>query len=90
MFPPHTPSQSGDGSFAGAAGYDDLNEGRTAEKVALAGQPKVNLQALPLRQYLDQTVVPLLLEGLQALSTERPANPVEYLAAYLLKNNPQK
>jgi len=76
-------------SFAGA-GYDDLNEGRIAEKVAMAGQPKVSLQALPLREYLDETVVPLLLEGLQALARERPANPVEYLAAYLLKHNPQK
>jgi protein dpy-30 len=34
-------------------------------------------------------VVPILLQGMQALVKERPGNPVEYLAAYLLKNNPQ-
>ena len=43
---------------------------------------------LPIRAYLDQTVVPILLQGLSALVKERPPNPVEYLANYLLKNNP--
>ena len=33
-------------------------------------------------------VVPILLQGMQALVKERPNNPVEFLAAYLLKNNP--
>lgn len=52
-------------------------------------QEKLNLQALPIRAYLDQTVVPLLLDGMSALVKERPPNPVEWLAAYLLKHNPQ-
>ncbi|KAJ7570007.1 hypothetical protein O6H91_01G103600 [Diphasiastrum complanatum] len=38
----------------------------------------------------ESTVVPLLLQGLQYLVLERPTNPVEYLAAFLLKNNPHK
>ena len=50
-------------------------------------QSQINLQALPIRQYLDQTVVPLLLQALSALVKERPPDPVEYVAAYLLKNN---
>ena len=41
-----------------------------------------------LRRYLDQTVVPTLLQGLSALVKERPPNPVEYLATFLLQNNP--
>jgi hypothetical protein len=86
----------------------------------------MNLQALPIRAYLDQTVVPILLDGMSALVKERPPNvrlshlspttphsfspllhsvpspvlfaiqsirllvqPVEWLATYLLKNNPQ-
>lgn len=95
-------------------------------------QDKLDQQALPIRAYLDQTVVPLLLQGLSTLVKERcvsaarfwrrdsasrlgacatcvqfgqlaararltrsalarrPANPVEYLAGYLLKHNPQK
>ena len=53
-------------------------------------QSQINLQALPIRQYLDQTVVPTLLQGLSALVKERPPNPTEYLATYLLQNNPDK
>ena len=60
-----------------------------AQHAAEAVQNKMHLQALPIRAYLDQTVVPILLEGMSALVKERPPNPVEWLAAYLLKNNPQ-
>lgn len=48
-------------------------------------EDKLNLQALPIRAYLDQTVVPLLLDGMSCLVKERPPNPVEWLATYLLK-----
>ncbi|CAK8692556.1 protein dpy-30 homolog [Clavelina lepadiformis] len=58
-----------------------------AEKDAATKTPKtVELQSLPTRAYLDQTVVPILLSGLSTLAKERPPNPIEYLAAYLLKN----
>lgn len=77
---------------------------------------KVDLQALPTRAYLDQTVVPILLQGLSVLAKDRwdgprtglsvlagagsshlpalllcsrPPNPIEYLAAFLLKNKSQ-
>lgn len=52
------------------------------------GRPSVN--ALPTRDYLDATVIPVLMEGLSELARVRPANPVEYLAAYLFRNNPQR
>lgn len=35
-------------------------------------------------------MVPLLLQGLAQLSKERPDNPVEYLAHFLLQNNPDR
>lgn len=35
-------------------------------------------------------MVPVLMQGLQALCKERPEDPVEYLAAYLLKHNPKQ
>jgi protein dpy-30 len=47
---------------------------------------KIDLQSLPVRAYLDQTVVPVLLQGMSVLAKERPPNPIEYLATYLLKN----
>ena len=44
------------------------------------------LQAMPGREYLDETVMPLLYTGLERIITERPPNPVDWLATYLLKN----
>ncbi|XP_046899579.1 protein dpy-30 homolog [Hypomesus transpacificus] len=62
------------------------NEKANAEKVS---KQKVDLQSLPTRAYLDQTVVPILLQGLSVLAKERPPNPIEFLAAFLLKNKSQ-
>ncbi|KAJ8002215.1 hypothetical protein DPEC_G00177580 [Dallia pectoralis] len=61
------------------------NEKANAE----VSKQKVDLQSLPTRAYLDQTVVPILLQGLSVLAKERPPNPIEYLAAFLLKNKSQ-
>ena len=64
------------------------------EKLEKAGdavnqvQDKLNLQALPIRSYLDQTVVPILLDGMSQLVIERPQDPIAWLAAYLVANNP--
>jgi protein dpy-30 len=49
-------------------------------------KPRIDLQSVPTRQYLDQTVVPILLQALAALSKERPPEPIDYLASYLLKH----
>jgi hypothetical protein len=35
-------------------------------------QEKMNVQSLPIRAYLDQTVVPILLDGMSQLVIERP------------------
>jgi protein dpy-30 len=45
----------------------------TAEAIKQAeeAQMKVLLQGLPIRAYLDQTVVPILLDGMSALVKER-------------------
>ena len=91
------------------------------------------MQALPIRAYLDQTVVPILLDGksfvfvgflvcgilvlfidfsficgaqrnmpltrktpsvrvsgMSELVKERPTNPIEFLASYLLQHDPQR
>lgn len=46
-----------------------------------------NLNSLSIRSYLDQTVVPILLQGMAEVAKERPENPIEYLAHYLLKHS---
>eukprot|EP00561_Arcocellulus_cornucervis_P008370 CAMPEP_0185811654 /NCGR_PEP_ID=MMETSP1322-20130828/8352_1 /TAXON_ID=265543 /ORGANISM="Minutocellus polymorphus, Strain RCC2270" /LENGTH=141 /DNA_ID=CAMNT_0028508123 /DNA_START=70 /DNA_END=495 /DNA_ORIENTATION=+ len=48
------------------------------------------MNSLPIRAYLDQTVVPILLDGMSELVKVRPENPVEWLASYLVRNDPQK
>lgn len=53
---------------------------------AQSNKKRSDLNSLPTRQYLDQTVAPILLHGLQTLARERPPDPVSFLAAYLLKN----
>ncbi|CAO4379214.1 unnamed protein product [Caenorhabditis nigoni] len=44
-----------------------------------------NVNNIPTRQYLDSTVVPILLQGLGALAKDRPENPIEFLANFLLR-----
>ena len=73
---------------APASAVAAAQDGAGAENAAQAVQNRLQSQALPIRAYLDQTVVPLLLQGMSALVKERPPNPIEYLANYLLKNNP--
>lgn len=53
---------------------------------AAAPRPKVEIQALSTRAYLDHTVVPILLDAMATVAKERPPDPIEYMAAYLLKN----
>lgn len=59
-----------------------------AAAAAATGTDEPGLQNLPIRAYLDQTVVPLLLQGMSALVKERPDDPVAYLAQYLVQHNP--
>ncbi|XP_022190032.1 protein dpy-30 homolog [Nilaparvata lugens] len=87
---------SGSNTLSESASKVIQNERESAaqsEKEAVPEPPqkklRVDLQSLPSRQYLDQTVVPILLQGLSALSKERPSDPINFLAAYLLKNKAQ-
>ena len=45
-----------------------------------------NINSLPIRAYLDQTVVPLVLQGMAEVAKERPENPIKYLAEFLMKH----
>jgi len=47
---------------------------------------RTDIASLPTRQYLDQTVVPILLQGLASVARERPSDPIEYLAGYLVRH----
>nr|VZI36834.1 unnamed protein product [Spirometra erinaceieuropaei] len=48
------------------------------------------IQSLPVRPYLENQLVPVLIQGLRYLNRERPERPIEYLAAFLYKNREEK
>lgn len=50
---------------------------------ATAG-PGVAGKGLPVRAYMDATVVPVLREGLKALNVARPDDPLQFLADFIL------
>ncbi|BES98506.1 single-organism cellular process [Nesidiocoris tenuis] len=88
-------SNADGGALGGSNGISPVAKkviicGKDATDAAVSKKPsKVDLMSLPTKQYLDQTVVPILLQGLQLLAKERPSDPINYLAAYLLKNKSQ-
>lgn len=45
------------------------------------------LKRLPTRAYLDETIVPMLMQGLSALVQANPPRPLEYLGKYLLNSD---
>ncbi|KAJ9472876.1 Dosage compensation protein dpy-30 [Diplonema papillatum] len=78
--------------------FDDQEEARRALKAAAAPIEPATLSSLPAQAYLEATVIPILLQGLDALAVarvnpeekRRPQDPLDFLAAFLLENNPQK
>lgn len=62
------------------------NEPATKPATEQPSKLKLDLGSLPTRQYLDQTVVPILLQGLSWLAKTRPDDPVTELSKYLLEH----
>jgi hypothetical protein len=58
------------------------------EKVAQAEKPEA-LQSLPPKEYLYRTVIPALLPALEACQRDRPADPIEFIAFYMLRHTHQ-
>ena len=58
------------------------------EQLALNLGTAIPTRSLPKQEYMQATVVPLLLEGISWIIKERPEDPVETLAMFLIKNNP--
>ena len=64
------------------------NKPKTSDKNE--SKPQQNINSLPIRAYLDQTVVPLVLQGMAEVAKERPENPIKYLADFLMKHANEK
>ncbi|CAF0740380.1 unnamed protein product [Rotaria sordida] len=66
---------------------DTTKENNTNSQQQQPGEKtKPDLSTLPTRAYLDQTVVPILLQAMSQLAKERPAKPISFLAEYLLNH----
>eukprot|EP00756_Hemistasia_phaeocysticola_P030708 Hpha_TRINITY_DN16307_c1_g3::TRINITY_DN16307_c1_g3_i1::g.59345::m.59345/K14965/DPY30; protein dpy-30 len=94
---PAAPAPSVPDQISQIAGlFEDPATGTAALNAALSPPEEPFVHGLPLRAYLESTVVPIMLQGLDALARARldpataPEDPQEWLAAYLFKNNPQK
>jgi hypothetical protein len=56
----------------------------------MTGQAKVSINALPTKAYLEATIVSTVMKGLHEVCHARPDNPLEFLAYYILKHNPNR
>ncbi|KAI5162523.1 Adenylate Kinase 7 [Manis pentadactyla] len=59
------------------------------EEVKSEERELLEAQSIPLRNYLMTYVMPTLMQGLNECCKVRPDDPVDFLAEYLFKNNPE-
>ena len=85
---------SGGGHPEANNGADDTSAKRKASDgdsgEPASKKPADAAKSLPTRQYLDETVVPVLLDALAALAKDRPAEPIDFLVAYLQRHQEQQ
>ena len=60
--------------------------GELAAPPADAADRRLKVESMPTRQYLDQTVVPVLLKGLSVIAKSRPEDPIGELAKFLMEH----
>ena len=71
-------------------GYSNPSLGLMAEKKAMMSTAPLHINALPTKMYLDATVTPTVMAALQEVCEARPENPLEFVAYYILKHNPDR
>ncbi|ELW71589.1 Adenylate kinase 7 [Tupaia chinensis] len=59
------------------------------EEVKREERELLEAQSIPLRNYLMTYVMPTLMQGLNECCKVRPDDPVDFLAEYLFRNNPE-
>jgi protein dpy-30 len=53
-------------------------------------QAPLSVNNLPTKFYLEQTITPTVLKALSEVARARPDKPLEFVAYYLLKHNPNR
>ena len=56
---------------------ENKSENNTKKVEKSEAKQQQNINSLPIRAYLDQTVVPLVLQGMAEVAKERPENPIQ-------------
>uniref|UniRef100_A0A671XF60 Adenylate kinase 7b n=1 Tax=Sparus aurata TaxID=8175 RepID=A0A671XF60_SPAAU len=69
-----------------AARWEEWTKG--LEEARQQEEDLLEAQSVPMRNYLVEHVMPTLTQGLIECCTARPQDPVDFLAEFLLKNNP--
>ncbi|XP_037652086.1 adenylate kinase 7 isoform X1 [Sebastes umbrosus] len=69
-----------------AARWEEWTKG--LEEVRQQEEELLEAQSVPLRNYLMEHVMPTLSQGLMECCTARPQDPVDFLAEFLMENNP--
>jgi protein dpy-30 len=64
---------------------DEESENKTNNNFSVnTNMNNQNINSLTTRAYLEQTVVPVVMQGMAELAKERPDNPLEFLGNYIL------
>ena len=53
-------------------------------------QAPVSVNNLPTKAYLEQAITPTVMKALSEVCRARPDNPIEFVAYYVLKHNPNR
>eukprot|EP00955_Chlamydomonas_euryale_P082043 363664-Chlamydomonas_euryale.AAC.10 len=69
--------------------FDSDNMGMGVMSAGLPAVASSSASGMPIRQYLDTTVVPILRLGLRELVKNRPEDPYNFLADYIRNNKPK-
>ncbi|XP_040334375.1 adenylate kinase 7 [Herpailurus yagouaroundi] len=69
--------------------YSRTSWNKRLEEVKREERELLEAQSIPLRNYLMTHVMPTLMQGLNECCKVRPDDPVDFLAEYLFKNNPE-
>ncbi|EIE22658.1 Dpy-30-domain-containing protein [Coccomyxa subellipsoidea C-169] len=75
---------------AAASNAPPAASAQAPKKPADKAAKPTDLKSLNVRQYLEATVVQVLMKGMQEVVRQRPDDPLEFLGQYLLKHNPKK
>ena len=71
-------------------GYKNIEAGKAAELAAMTRQAPLNVNNLPTKHYLEQAITPTVMKALTECARARPENPLEFVAYYILKHNPDR